>query len=302
MKRMLASVTAAALVFGVSVQTTWATAKDEKNCGDFATWKEAQTYFESKGGSKLNNVDNLDADKDGLACETNKDFDANHKNPNDAKQDQSTTGENKDNKTGNIDEQKPVEEPKQEEPKNEEPKNNQPQPCSEDDYTEDKYFDITVDSKQVANGNVKITAKLEGAKEAEGTWYIGAGLEEAENPAIEEAFEGVKGTTFTYELDINKLETGLNVVIVGFEGTVDGKNCSFGVGFHELEVEEDDSMNPVPDKEQPKTPESPKQGKEAVKQIKGGKLPKTATSYPTAAIAGLLLLAMGAMALRVRRA
>jgi endonuclease YncB( thermonuclease family) len=42
----------------------------DKNCSDFATHAEAQSYFTSKGGSPSNNVDGLDRDHDGIACET----------------------------------------------------------------------------------------------------------------------------------------------------------------------------------------------------------------------------------------
>lgn len=42
----------------------------DKDCADFSTESEAQTYFESKGGSPSNNVDRLDADHDGKACES----------------------------------------------------------------------------------------------------------------------------------------------------------------------------------------------------------------------------------------
>ena len=43
---------------------------DDKDCSDFATHTEAQAYFESKGGSPTNNVDRLDSDHDGIACES----------------------------------------------------------------------------------------------------------------------------------------------------------------------------------------------------------------------------------------
>lgn len=42
----------------------------DKDCKDFTTHVQAQAYFESKGGSKTNNVDNLDSDHDGVACES----------------------------------------------------------------------------------------------------------------------------------------------------------------------------------------------------------------------------------------
>jgi len=37
----------------------------DKDCADFSS----QAYFEAHGGSPTNNVDNLDADHDGQACE-----------------------------------------------------------------------------------------------------------------------------------------------------------------------------------------------------------------------------------------
>ncbi|MGB3327683.1 MAG: excalibur calcium-binding domain-containing protein [Thermomicrobiales bacterium] len=42
---------------------------EERNCSAFATQQEAQAYFDAHGGSKTNNVDFLDADHDGIACE-----------------------------------------------------------------------------------------------------------------------------------------------------------------------------------------------------------------------------------------
>jgi hypothetical protein len=40
------------------------------NCSDFSTYIEAQAYFNAQGGSPSNNVDGLDADHDGIACES----------------------------------------------------------------------------------------------------------------------------------------------------------------------------------------------------------------------------------------
>ncbi|MDN4593830.1 thermonuclease family protein [Polycladomyces subterraneus] len=42
----------------------------DKNCSDFSIQSEAQSYFESHGGSPSNNVDGLDRDHDGIACES----------------------------------------------------------------------------------------------------------------------------------------------------------------------------------------------------------------------------------------
>jgi hypothetical protein len=41
----------------------------EGTSADFSSQAEAQAYFEANGGSPANNVDNLDADHDGQACE-----------------------------------------------------------------------------------------------------------------------------------------------------------------------------------------------------------------------------------------
>ena len=41
----------------------------DKNCDDFSGHAEAQNYFEANGGSPSNNVDDLDRDHDGQACE-----------------------------------------------------------------------------------------------------------------------------------------------------------------------------------------------------------------------------------------
>lgn len=46
------------------------TSKGDKDCSDFTTHTQAQTYFNSKGGSSSNNVDRLDNDHDGIACES----------------------------------------------------------------------------------------------------------------------------------------------------------------------------------------------------------------------------------------
>lgn len=42
----------------------------DRDCADFDTQQEAQEYFEEQGGGPDNNVDQLDEDGDGLACES----------------------------------------------------------------------------------------------------------------------------------------------------------------------------------------------------------------------------------------
>ena len=50
------------------------------NCNDFATWQEAQAWFEAHGGSPTNNVEHLDGMSEnnkgevGIACESNKGY------------------------------------------------------------------------------------------------------------------------------------------------------------------------------------------------------------------------------------
>ena len=41
----------------------------DRDCKDFATRRAAQAYFERRGGSRTRNVDGLDGDGDGIACQ-----------------------------------------------------------------------------------------------------------------------------------------------------------------------------------------------------------------------------------------
>ena len=43
----------------------------DRNCKDFVTQEQARAYFEHFGGSATKNVDGLDNDRDGIACESN---------------------------------------------------------------------------------------------------------------------------------------------------------------------------------------------------------------------------------------
>jgi LPXTG-motif cell wall-anchored protein len=54
----------------LALSATPALAATDKDCKDFSSQAAAQAYFEAHGGSPGNNVDNLDADHDGKACET----------------------------------------------------------------------------------------------------------------------------------------------------------------------------------------------------------------------------------------
>jgi LPXTG-motif cell wall-anchored protein len=66
--RRMAFLLIAALVLALSAAPA-ALAQADKDCADFSSQAEAQAYFEANGGSPTNNVDNLDADHDGQACE-----------------------------------------------------------------------------------------------------------------------------------------------------------------------------------------------------------------------------------------
>jgi hypothetical protein len=66
--RRMAFLLTTALVLALSAAPA-ALAQADKDCADFSSQAEAQAYFEAHGGSPTNNVDNLDADHDGQACE-----------------------------------------------------------------------------------------------------------------------------------------------------------------------------------------------------------------------------------------
>ena len=66
MKKVLITLFTVLFVFPLGIHS--ASAQD-KDCPDFSSWQEAQTYFESIGGSPTNNANGLDRNIDGMACE-----------------------------------------------------------------------------------------------------------------------------------------------------------------------------------------------------------------------------------------
>jgi Excalibur calcium-binding domain len=66
MKRITATVAVAALALALTAQP--ATAAD-RDCSDFSTWRAAQTFYKKKGGPQRD-PHRLDADRDGIACES----------------------------------------------------------------------------------------------------------------------------------------------------------------------------------------------------------------------------------------
>lgn len=63
--RLIATVVAVA---ALTVPATTATAAD-KDCSDFRTWRQAQNFYKNHGGPRRD-PHRLDADRDGIACES----------------------------------------------------------------------------------------------------------------------------------------------------------------------------------------------------------------------------------------
>jgi hypothetical protein len=55
-------------LFAVSLTASSATAFVDRDCSDFPTWKKAQRFFKTHNPRK--DPHNLDADNDGIACES----------------------------------------------------------------------------------------------------------------------------------------------------------------------------------------------------------------------------------------
>jgi hypothetical protein len=55
-------------VFVLALLTAPASAAD-KDCADFSTWRQAQNFYKRHGGPKRD-PHRLDADRDGIACES----------------------------------------------------------------------------------------------------------------------------------------------------------------------------------------------------------------------------------------
>ena len=66
--RIAVVVCSALVASGIALGGGVAAAAD-KNCKDFSSQAAAQTYFVANGGSATNNVDDLDRDHDGRACQ-----------------------------------------------------------------------------------------------------------------------------------------------------------------------------------------------------------------------------------------
>jgi competence protein ComEC len=61
-------IAAAVAVAALTIPSTTAMAAD-KDCSDFSTWRQAQNFYKRHGGPKRD-PHHLDADHDGIACES----------------------------------------------------------------------------------------------------------------------------------------------------------------------------------------------------------------------------------------
>jgi Excalibur calcium-binding domain len=66
MKRLIATLAAGALALGTGAQPA---AAADKDCSDFSSWRAAQSFYKKKGGPRRD-PHRLDADRDGIACES----------------------------------------------------------------------------------------------------------------------------------------------------------------------------------------------------------------------------------------
>jgi Excalibur calcium-binding domain len=68
MPAVLVAIGAAVAFGGAGVASAY---EADRDCSDFSTQAAAQMFFIEHGGSASNNFDDLDADHDGIACESN---------------------------------------------------------------------------------------------------------------------------------------------------------------------------------------------------------------------------------------
>jgi LPXTG-motif cell wall-anchored protein len=160
-------------------------------------------------------------------------------------------------------------------------------------------------SYKTENGHYVFTATLEGANSANGDWFMAYGYGDVEEIADMAKKHG-NDTTFSH--DFGQIKPGKYVATVIFMGEVDGVFMVVGKDLT-FEVKDNGQVVVTPPKGDGKGKGkggtvvlNPKKGKDIVNHAKkGGKLPKTATTYPVGAAAGLVLLAGGLVMLRLRR-
>ena len=69
MKRLISSTLTALALMAFMALPAFANHSGDRNCDDFGSHAQAQAFFDRHGGSRSDNVDGLDGDSDGRACE-----------------------------------------------------------------------------------------------------------------------------------------------------------------------------------------------------------------------------------------
>ncbi len=69
MKRLISATLTALALMAFMALPTLADHSGDRNCDDFDSHAQAQAFFDRHGGSRSDNVDGLDGDSDGRACE-----------------------------------------------------------------------------------------------------------------------------------------------------------------------------------------------------------------------------------------
>ncbi|MBS7530535.1 hypothetical protein IC619_008530 [Hazenella sp. IB182353] len=241
---------------------------------------------------------------------------------------ENTTEETKDQGTGNTTEEtkdqgtgSTTEEKKETENTTEEDLTNEE--LLEECISDNEVAKIDVDTKQLDNGDIELTAKTDG-KNVNGIWLIfghevdpNLDFSEFEKNTDIDSIEGItevvyeeiesNGNALTYVLseDKVKLKNGKAYEFyVYFVGQIDDKDCVLREGYTDFLVEDEeyvpgDDTNPNPTEKVDS--ETAKGSVETVKQLKGGKLPTTANTYPTAMLIGFVIVLVGLLTLRVSR-
>jgi hypothetical protein len=69
MRRMITAALAGGLVLLLALSLAGPAAAADKDCSDFSSWRQAQRFYKRHGGPRYD-PHRLDADRDGIACES----------------------------------------------------------------------------------------------------------------------------------------------------------------------------------------------------------------------------------------
>ncbi|SDZ20106.1 LPXTG cell wall anchor domain-containing protein [Thermoactinomyces sp. DSM 45892] len=156
------------------------------------------------------------------------------------------------------------------------------------------------------DGTLTITASITNAKHIKGLWYADGYKPGSEKVSFTD--EKQSQNRFTQTFTFKNVKPGVYHVAVGFIGTIDDLEVGNDEDFVVLEidtrkggatkpVESKATVKKAPSKKEA-TPEKAateqKETKKAATNGQGGTLPKTATSYPIATVAGAAVLMVGA--------